>query len=107
MKIKWQIESDPSNLSLLVNPLPWRGLMVGFERMSRILMDVKGKKRHPDGDCDDKEDMEKGTTSVSEENEVNEDITKKYDKHHLLCQASLFSTHAVFNSYFYYSLRIL
>lgn len=59
MKIKWQIESDPSNLSLLVNPLPWRGLMVGFERMSRILMDVKGKKRHPDGDCDDRKTWRK------------------------------------------------
>lgn len=47
---KWQIQSDMSNLSLLVNPLHWTGLMVGFERMSRILTDVKGKKGHPDGE---------------------------------------------------------
>ena len=47
---KWQIQSDMSNLSLLVNPLHWTGLTVGFERMSRILTDVKGKKGHPDGE---------------------------------------------------------
>ena len=49
-KGKRQIQSDMSNLSLLVNPLHWTGLMVGFERMSRILTDVKGKKGHPNGE---------------------------------------------------------
>lgn len=41
--------------------------MVGFQRMSRILMDVKGKKGHPEGDCDDNEDVEKETASIFEE----------------------------------------
>lgn len=66
-KGKRQIQSDMSNLPLLANPLHWSGLLAGFERMSQILMDVRGKKGHPDGDWDDEEGMEKGTTSASEE----------------------------------------
>ena len=41
--------------------------MVGFERMSRILMDVKGKQGRPEGDCDDNEGVEKEAASILEE----------------------------------------
>ena len=64
---KQQIQSDTSNLPLLANPLHWSGLLAGSETMSQILMDVRGKKGHPDGDWGDEEGKEKGTTSASEE----------------------------------------